>query len=270
MRLGIIGTGTIASAIVRGLNREFPFDGEIRLSPRNAAIGAQLQTDFGKVVIGRSNQDVLDQSEVILLCLRPQEAVSIVSELHFRADHRIISVIATLSCERLAELVAPATAISKAIPLPAVAQKRGTTVIYPRDPVAIELFGQLGSALPIDCESEYDAFSASTAIVASSAAFADAVASWLSVHGVEKFAARNYVTELLAGIVDAARSSPESFKEIAESHTTRGGLNEQLRLFLEEKRVFYFLAEGLDGVLARVIQSSASESGNRVADRCQG
>lgn len=258
MRLGVIGTGTIASAIVRGLNSASSFEGEIRVSPRNAPAAGRLQTEFANVRIGRSNQDVLDQSDVILLTLRPQVAVGILSELRFRADHQIISVIAALSHERLLELLAPATAVSKAIPLPEVAQKRGTTVIYPRDSIAIELFDQLGSALPVENESEYDALSAATAIVASSAAFAQAVASWLSMHGVKELAARNYVAGLLAGIVDAANASAESFEEIAQSHTTKGGLNEQLRLFLEEKGLFRSVADGLDGVLARVSQKPPS------------
>ncbi|HZS55234.1 MAG TPA: pyrroline-5-carboxylate reductase [Bryobacteraceae bacterium] len=252
MRLGVIGTGTIASAIVRGLNSGTSFAGQIGVSPRNREIAAQLATEFTNVTVGRSNQVILDQSDVILLALRPQVAVDVVSALHFRADHRVISVVATLSYERLSELVAPATAVTKAIPLPAVAQRRGTTAIYPADTVVVELFDQLGTALPVDDESQYNALSASTAVVASCAVFAQAITSWLSMHGIKGLAARNYVTGLLASIVDAAGSSSESFEKIAESHTTKGGLNEQLRLFLEHKGLFKAVVDGLDGVLTRV------------------
>ncbi len=203
-------------------------------------------------VIAASNQDVLERSDLILLTLRPQMAEEIISGLRFRADHRIISAVAALSRERLLQLVAPARSVVKAVPLPTVAQRRGVTALYPSEPVANELFDHLGSALPAADESEFSAMSTATSVVASYANLAETTASWLRAHGLEGLAARNYVNALLAGIVDAADHSTESFAEIAGSHETKGGLNEQMRVFLEEKGWFTSLSDGLDRVMARV------------------
>lgn len=228
------------------------FDGFITLSPRNATVAAQLRGEFRAVRVGGSNQDVLDGSDLILLTLRPQTATQIISELSFRADHRIVSAIAALTRQRLLELVAPARTVVKSIPLPTVAQRRGITALYPSDPEVNGLFDSLGSALPVNEESQFSAMSTATAVVASYAALADITTSWLSAHGLEGLEARNYVNALLAGIVDAADHSTESFAQIAESHATKGGLNEQLRVFLEEKGLFASLSDGLDRVMDRV------------------
>src|SRR3546814_6581800 len=64
-RLGFIGTGTIAAAIVEGL----ALSGEepILLSPRNADIAARLSDRFSHVGVANDNQAVLDQSDLVIL-----------------------------------------------------------------------------------------------------------------------------------------------------------------------------------------------------------
>lgn len=248
----MVGTGKIASAMVRGLMTAPSFDGSIALSPRNSDIAAQLKAEFPVLTVGASNQEVLDRSDLVLLTLRPQMATEVISELSFRPDHRIVSVVAALSRERLLELVAPACTVVKAIPLPMVAERRGVTALYPSEPEANKLFDVLGSALPVATESQFSAMSTATSVVASLAAFAQTTASWLCAHGLGNSEARSYVTALLAEMVDAAEHSSQSFAEIAESHATKGGLNEQLRLYLEERNVFGAVSAGLDRVMARV------------------
>jgi pyrroline-5-carboxylate reductase len=228
------------------------FDGSITVSPKNAAIVAQLRAEFPALSVGESNQDVLDRSDLLLLTVRPQTSAEIISQLRFRPGHRVVSAIAAFSLQQLSELVAPAHTVIRSIPLPTVAQRRGVTVLFPSDPEVNQLFESLGSALPVADEFEFSAMSAATAVVASYAALAQTTASWLCAHGLERLEARSYVSALLAGIVDAAEHSNESFADIAESHATKGGLNEQLRLFLEEKGLFASLADGLDLVMARV------------------
>lgn len=262
-KIGVIGTGTIASAMVRGLHAAPSFGGSIVLSPRNASVTAELSAEFPAIAVGESNQDVLDRSDVVLITLRPQTAEDVISSLCFRPEHRIISAVAALSRQRLLELVAPATVVVKAIPLPTVAQRSGITALFPNDTFAIDFFNYLGTALPVADESQFQAMSACTAIVASYALFAEIAASWLSAQGVQSLAARSYVNSLVAEIVETGNLPSKSFAEIAESHATKGGLNEQLRVFLEEKGAFGFVSEGLDRVLARVAGATPSVFGTR-------
>jgi pyrroline-5-carboxylate reductase len=96
MKLGFVGTGAITSAIVTGLGSGVAERHSIRLSPRNAGIAAALAHRFPGVSIASSNQDVLDNSEVVVLAIRPQIAEKIILELRFRPDHCAISIAVVL------------------------------------------------------------------------------------------------------------------------------------------------------------------------------
>ncbi len=84
MRLGFVGTGTIASAMVIGLRAAGNTD-PIILSPRNAEIAADLAGRFDNVQVASTNQAVLDASDLVVLAVRPQIASSVLPELRFPA-----------------------------------------------------------------------------------------------------------------------------------------------------------------------------------------
>jgi pyrroline-5-carboxylate reductase len=243
MKLGFVGTGAITAAIVTGLNSAPGKQHSIRLSPRNAKIASELATRLPGVLVAASNQDVLDSGDVIVLAVRPQVAQSVVSELRFRPDHHVISLISTFSLASISGLVAPATKVTRAVPLPSVA-----------DRLVAELFDRLGTAIEVESESEFDALCAATATIASYFAFADAIASWLAGQGVPGPKARDYVTRIFAGLnVEVAG---RSLKSLADGHSTRGGINEQLLTHLAEHHVFENLSQGLDAVLRRIGSAS--------------
>ncbi|MGH6894324.1 MAG: NAD(P)-binding domain-containing protein, partial [Dongiaceae bacterium] len=60
MRLGFVGTGAIASAIVTGLNASDAGRDAVLVSPRNPGIAAALAAKFANVAVAASNQAVLD------------------------------------------------------------------------------------------------------------------------------------------------------------------------------------------------------------------
>ncbi|HXM63882.1 MAG TPA: pyrroline-5-carboxylate reductase [Terriglobales bacterium] len=257
MKLGFVGSGAITAAIVTGLNSAFGEKHSIRLSPRNAKIASDLATRFPGVSVAASNQDVLDSSDVVVLAVRPQVAVSVVSQLRFRPDHHVISLISAFSLARISELVAPATKVGRAVPLPSVANRRGPTAIYPLDRLVAELFDRLGTAIEVESENEFDAFCAATATIASYFAFADAISSWLAGRGVPGPKARDYVTRIFVGLANANVEAPErSLQSLADEHSTRGGINEQLLTHLVEHHVFENLSQGLDEVLRRIVSAS--------------
>lgn len=87
MRLGFLGCGTIASAVVRGLAGK---GHQITVSERSKAHSAMLAKAFGDVTAA-GNQAVIDASDVIFLGLLAETAEGILKELAFREDQRVIS-----------------------------------------------------------------------------------------------------------------------------------------------------------------------------------
>jgi pyrroline-5-carboxylate reductase len=256
MKIGFLGTGTITSAMVTGLNAANRRDA-IRLSPRNAIVAAELAASFPEVTIAASNQQVLDESDVVVIAVRPQIAREVLSELRFRGDHHVISLVSGFPVRRLSELVAPATRITRAVPLPAMAKRRSPTAIFPPDPIAVELFGAVGAAFEVASESEFDALCVATATMASYFAFADTAAAWLARHGIAQLQARDYVTQIFSGLTDTAREAPErDFQTLAREHATKGGTNEQVLASLNQHGVFEHFSDALDAILRRVTATS--------------
>src|SRR5207245_4311618 len=108
MRLGFIGTGEITSSIVTGLNSSGATGDSIWLSPRNSAIANELADRFQGISVASCNQEVLDYSDTIVIAVRPSAAQNVLSELRFRPDHGVISLVSALSLRNLSAFVAPA------------------------------------------------------------------------------------------------------------------------------------------------------------------
>jgi pyrroline-5-carboxylate reductase len=260
MTLGFVGTGAITAAIVTGLNSEGECGHVIRLSPRNAEVAAGLARRFDNVSVCASNQEVLDSSGMVILAVRPQVAEEVLSGLHFSRGQLVISLIAGFSTSRIAELVRPAGGISRAIPLPSVAQRRSPIAVYPPRGAAAELFGPLGQVFGIESEDHLNAFSTATSTMAAYFGLLGHIASWVQGKGIPERQAREYVARIFSGLNDAGLEAPErSFQELATAHATPGGLNEQVLRDLTAHGVFDTLREALDAVHRRASGTLAED-----------
>jgi pyrroline-5-carboxylate reductase len=253
MQLGFIGTGEITSSIVTGLSSSGVTTHSIRLSPRNPVIAKELANRFQGISVAFCNQEVLDHSDTIVIAVRPSAGRDILSELAFRPDHQVISLVSALSLRSLSELVSPAVRIARAVPLPSAAKQLSPTAIYPPDPIAFELFAGVGTVFPVERENEFDAICATTATIASYFAFNETMASWLEQQGVPASHARDYIARLFLGVTTGAvEASKRSFQSLAATHATADGINEQFLQHLVEHGLLTRVSEALDAVLHRI------------------
>ena len=144
MKLGFIGTGEITSSIVTGLRSSGVTAKSIWLSPRNSAMANGLADRFQGILVASCNQEVLDHSDTIVIAVRPSAVRDVLSELRFRPDHEVISLVSALSLRSLSELVVPAVRIARAVPLPSTAKRLSPTAIYP------PIRWPLNSSLPLE------------------------------------------------------------------------------------------------------------------------
>jgi pyrroline-5-carboxylate reductase len=258
MKLGFIGTGALASAIVTGLKSLADDDLSILLSPRNERTAASLASRCSGVRIAADNQAVLDGSGIVMLAVRPQVAREVLSELAFRPNHHVISLFGTLSRETVVPLTAPAGRVTRALPIPMVAQRQGATLVYPPDPLVSSLFGRLGKVIEVEDPAEFDALATATATFATYFRYLDTIQTWLQWHGVEHTRARDYVASLYKALGNAPESAPNTdFMHLSQEYATRGGTNEQVLRELNERHLFNAISEGLDGVHRRIRASSS-------------
>lgn len=252
MKIGFVGAGAITTAIVTGLNASSGAD-TILVSPRNADVAAALAAKFSNVTVATSNQAVLDGSDVVMIAVRPQVAVEVLSALKFRQDHHVISLMGIVPLEKVAALVAPARKVVRSIPLPLVADRCGPTPIYPPDTVAAALFGRLGTVIEATSADQFSAFSAATATMAPYYSFAEEIATWMARRDIPADDARRYIASVFQGLANIAVNQPtHSFAALAHDFATRGGINEQVVAHLKDTGALDALSDALDAVLKRL------------------
>lgn len=252
---GVVGVGSIAAAIVSGLCDGMATPPGVVLSPRNADRAAALADRFPSVRVARDNQQVVDDSDVVIIAVLPDQAPDVLAELRFRADQVVVSAVAGLPLARLAQLVAPATEIARSIPVPAVAARGSVTPVHPAIRAAVALYYQLGGSMEIADESAYEAVSAASATVAAYFRYLQTIADWLTAHGTPADNARRYVADTFAALSGELTTPDADFAALARTHTTPGGLNEQFARDLDAAGIYRAVKVGLDDVLARITET---------------
>jgi pyrroline-5-carboxylate reductase len=249
---GIIGVGSIASAIVTGLCEDVGEPPQVVLSPRGQARSSDLAARFRTVTIASTNQKVIDQSDVVVLCVLPHQAEEVLGQLAFRETRGVVSAMAGVHLTVLQNLVFPARDIARSIPAPAVATRSSVTPIYPSTEAARDLYDRLGGRFELADELAYEAVSAASATVEAYFHYLGTIADWLAAHGVAGTDARRYVAATFSDLSEELDTTDVDFSALACAHTTEGGLNEQFAKHLTAKGTFTAVGEGLDAVLARL------------------
>lgn len=255
MKLGFIGTGVITEAVITGLMKAGANIEEIVVSPRNAQIASRLAEAYPVVRVAADNQAVVDAVDMVFLAIRPQLAEAVVTALRFREDQQVVSLVATVSVDTLAGWIGMPLTITRAIPLPFVADLRGATVIYPPDAQVAALFSALGTAIQAEDLRQFDLLAAASALMGSYFGMLETCARWLEGEGLPYGPASDYLRQLHIGLAHAMAASPSaSFDTLRQDHSTRGGLNEQVFAQFDVHGGNRALCEALDSVLARIRQ----------------
>lgn len=249
---GFLGVGSIAAAMVVGLCDGVDDAPDVVLSPRNAERSADLAGRFDTVRVAPDNQAVVDQADVVVVCLLPGNAVEVLSGLRFRPGQAVVSAVAALHLSQLVGAAAPATDVALITPLPAVATRSGATPVHPGIPAATALLDRLGGSLVLEDELAYEAIGAASATVASYFRYLGTIADWLTDRGIPRAEARRYVADTFAALSGELGQPEADFVALANAHATPGGLNEQLARDLSEAGVYDEVRLGLDAVLRRI------------------
>ncbi|WP_348630451.1 pyrroline-5-carboxylate reductase, partial [Mesorhizobium sp. M7D.F.Ca.US.004.01.2.1] len=251
-KLGFVGTGSITVAIVEGLHAGEAPAPAILVSPRNAQNAKRLAAAFKGVSVAHDNQQIVDESDITLLAVRPQVAEEVVRALRFRNGQKLVSLVAGIGADTLQTWISEKVDIVQAIPLPFVAARLGFTVICPPDNAAIALFDRVGSTLGIEDQRSLKVFFAASAMMGLYFGLLETASDWLLKEGLEGSAAKHYLNSLFAGLSHAALNSGADFPDLRHEFSTKGGINEQLFRVFSEHGGRSALHEGLDAVMARL------------------
>jgi len=252
MKLGFIGIGKIAEAVIEGWCSSDRKDLSIFLSPRNEMNARRLADKYPNVLRMGTNQEVLDQSDTVCIALRPAVAKEVLSGLRFDKRHTVVSFIPLLRYADLAAAVLPAIKITRAIPLPTVVHHNCPIPLYRSDEQVTELFSAIGQPLQVDEEEQLHAIWTLTGLITPFYELLGGLSDWTIRHGVKKEIADRYVANLFQSLAFAAQQSePIDFAELASHAATPNGMNEQAGKEIREKGAHEAYRAASDNLLRR-------------------
>jgi pyrroline-5-carboxylate reductase len=259
-RVGFVGTGTIAEALVDGLCFGGEQRADILLSPRNAEVADRIVRRYPFAVVAADNQAVLDGSDIVVIAVTPQIAEAVLKGLVFKPDHIVISLVATFDLARLRPLVAPATSIARATPLPAVAKRVGPLLLHPPLPEVAALLDGLGQVIHVQTEADMDAFLTVTALMGSYFGLLEGISGWLTGRVEDTRQVDDFVGAMFHALGRSAEArAAEGFGQLVVAHSTPKGLNEQAWRELKGAGWASVVGEVLDLVHARIQRRAGFE-----------
>ena len=242
--LGVVGVGTIGSAVVRGLclpGPETPPSGlqAVVLSPRGAVKAEALRTEFPNIVrIAGTNSDVVQEADCILVSVLPKQAEAVLQELPFRREQQVISLVAGLSVQRLRDLCAPAGTVSIAIPFPSIAKQRGAALLLQPGPAATGIFRRLGRHVAVESEEHFRRLMCISGLMGNFYKQQLTAQEWLEQGGVPAEAAAAWTSAAFnAFAADSVGAGPRTFADLLAEQTP-GGLNEKVWQLMEDNKTF--------------------------------
>ena len=240
-KLGFVGTGGIASAIVRGLCSAPEFTGQIMLSVhKNAEKAEELKKLFAeRITISHSNQQVVDYADMVFTAVLPQQLSTVLKELRFRSGQKIIQVTGLTRLEDTVGLYAPAKDAVRIIPLPFAARRSGPIIIYGKDPLCIELLSLIGTPVLAESEKELDVLGPITGLMVPYYGLIAEYAKWGMKKGLAFKTVLDYSCLMNETLSSFMRTDcTEDTEAFLVENSTPGGVNERGLKLLRERGTY--------------------------------
>ena len=253
MKLGFIGTGKITSAVIAGICTSKISFQKIIISSRNRNISQKLKKRFRKVIIAKTNQEIVDKCNWVFLAVTPTVGAKILPKLNFRSNQKIISFISTINLTQLKKIVKKKAKIVRAIPLPPISLGKGPVPICPPDKQVKKFFNKIGTSVEIRSEKLSKNFWATSGMMAPFYEMLKVLADWLVKRGIKRNEAQKYITSLFVALSeDSVVNSKKHLKYLVSESQTPGGLNEQGGKVLKKSGFYRSLERSLNNILKRL------------------
>ena len=223
MKLGIIGVGHLATALLKGLlNAGFVSAREVTLSPRGHS--DELHRAFG-CAVAKGNAALVDQCDTVLLAVRPQHAEEAVAGLPWRTDQILMTACAGVPTSQLAPLIAGARVV-RIMPTIAAEFGESATLVYPALPELDPFLGAIGKSFALESEDQFEVGSVSAAVFGWAQALIKSSTDWSAQRGFDEHQARLLLAQtfISAGTTVAQTDLPVA--QILDNLATPDGITE--------------------------------------------
>jgi pyrroline-5-carboxylate reductase len=261
MKLGFIGGGNMASALIGGLIDKGMAAQDITVAEPGADRRAWLVTQFGVAVEESAAQAA--QADVVVLAVKPQVLRGVVRALPpLRSHQLILSVAAGVRAADIARWLGGHAAVVRTMPNTPALVGQGVTGLYALPGVspaqrdaATRILEAVGTALWVDEEAQIDAV---TAISGSGPAyvflFIEALEQAALDLGLAPDTARALSLQTFLGAATLASRDSAPPAELRARVTSKGGTTERGLLALEEGQVRQVMVRAARAAAARAAE----------------
>lgn len=248
MIFGVLGVGHLATVIISGLiSSGFEVE-NVLLSPRGKS---QELSDFYGISIASDNKDLINRADVVLVAVRPLDAISSVKGLPWRENQVIINVCAGVSIAALP--VKPARVV-RAMPLTASEINASPTVYYPNLPEATAILKHLGPVIPLICEADFEVATVNAAVYGWVQDLIRQTTDWCIEKGLSQAIARQLVANTFVAAGRLIAEKPEPIEQLLSELVTPGGITELGIKVLSEKGHPNIWRDASEAVLKKLLQ----------------
>ncbi len=253
MKLGFIGIGKIATSVIEGVFKAKINIKEIILSPKNNKNCKYLKKKFKKILIAKSNQEVLDKSNWVILSVTPNVGKQILKNLKFKKNHIVLNFISTIHNPELKKIIFPAKKVFKVAPLPMIKYNLGPIIIYPKNKNVEKFFSKLGEVFSTNNEKENKKLWVMTSFMATYFEIFNTASKWLRNKNIDTMISKKYLSHLFKGLnhellVNLKLSNDKLIKDFQ----TKDGINEELLLSVKRLSVFKNLNKSFEKIYRRI------------------
>ena len=250
MKIGIIGTGIIASAVVRGFCVK-KTGHSFYLSPRNAEKAAALADEFTEVTVCKSNQEVIDRCDWVFICLHKKDFRAL-NELSYRKELSVINMSAEMKLPDLRNIVGETEILAHVIPLPFIAAGFGPLLVYPEIIEVGELFEPVSTVHYAHSQEDVHTLQIVTGLMSAYNLLLDEIVRFSDERGLKHDDSVKFVCSLFSSLCERAVGIPDCDLIELAHEMTPGGYNEQAMNELKNNGAIGAWRTALDRLLARL------------------
>ncbi len=262
MRIGFLGAGNLARAMVQSLLKEgdqTPSD--LRCLSGSGATAQRLSDDLG-IALAESRQDLFEQSDIIVLAFKPQHLETISEEDSKLASGKlIISVLAGRTLNSLSDHFPSARNIARVMPnTPAKIGKGVSAFCYAENPseedkASVEsLLESFGYAYQVDEPQMHIATALSGCGPALFFRFIDVLANAAAEKGIPKDLALEVAIKTGLGSLELMRQSNQDPQTLIDEVVSPNGVTHALLESLKNSDWHYGLENGITDAVNRSIE----------------
>lgn len=220
--IGVLGVGHLAVTLLDGWRRSGLSSGSILLSPRGYG---KREAELHGHSLATDSADLVRRSDVVLLAVRPGDAVAAVTDLPWRPGQIILSACAGVPIAAL-EAAAPSARVCRIMPLTAAGIGASPTTCFPALTKLLPLLERLGPVIPLTDERDFETATVSAAVYGWVLSLIGTSTDWAVHNGLAADAARRLTAATFIAAGRIAGEPEADISSLLSELVTPGGITE--------------------------------------------